>query len=141
MGKALNPDHTPYHPRWYRRRIPIFWWLARPGYVKFITRELTSPFVAYAALLLLVQVWALARGQPAYQRFQDWLALGPVVAWHAFVLAALVFHSVTWLNLAPSALVLRLGGSRVPDAVIRGAHFFAWAMCSALLAWLLLGRV
>ena len=141
MGKALNPDHTPYHPKWYRRRIPIFWWLGKRGYVKFITRELTSPFVVYAVLLLLAQAWSLAQGQPQYQRFQDWLALGPVIAWHILVLAALIFHSITWLNLAPSALVLRLRGARVPDGVIRAAHFGAWAACSALMGWFLLGRV
>ena len=24
---SANPQHTPYHPRWYRASMPIFWWM------------------------------------------------------------------------------------------------------------------
>lgn len=139
MGRAVNPDYTPYHPKWYRRRIPIFWWIRKRAYVKFITRELTSPFVAYAALLLLIQVWALARGEAAYDRFLAWLQLGPVLAWHGAVLLILLFHTVTWLNLAPKAIVVHAGGRRIPDAAVVAGHYLAWFAVSAFLAWLLVG--
>jgi fumarate reductase subunit C len=139
MGKALNPDYTPFHPKWYRRRIPIFWWLRKRAYVKFIARELTSPFAAYAALLLLIQVWALASGAVTYSRFMSLLARGPVILWHAFVLLCLLFHSITWLNLAPKALVLRLGKKRLPDWTVRVAHYAAWFAVSAFTAWILIG--
>lgn len=140
MDKALNPDYTPFHPKWYRRRIPIFWWLRKRAYVKFIARELTSPFVAYAALLLLIEVWALADGAAAYSRFIGWLGRGPVILWHAFVLLCLLFHSLTWLGLAPKALVLKLGKKRLPDWAVRAAHYGAWMAVSAFLAWILIGR-
>ena len=42
MGKPLNPKYRLYHPKWYRSRIPIFWWLGKLSYTKFIGRELTS---------------------------------------------------------------------------------------------------
>ena len=137
----MNPEYTRHHPKWYRRRIPIFWWLRKPSYVKFITRELTSPFVAYAALFLLVQVWALARGEAAYDRFLAWLTLAPVLAWHGVVLLMLLFHSVTWLNLAPKAIVLHARGRRIPDAVVVAGHYAAWLAASAFLVWLLVGGV
>lgn len=139
MVQAVNPDHTPYHPKWYRRRIPIFWWVRKRAYVKFITRELTSPFVAYAAALLLMQVWALARGEAAYERFVAWLRLGPVLIWHGALLLILLFHTVTWLNLTPKAIVLHAGGRRIPDAAVVGGHYLAWLVVSAFVAWLLLG--
>ena len=46
--RAGNPRYEPYHPKWYRKRVPIFWWLENLAYVKFITRELTSLAVGYA---------------------------------------------------------------------------------------------
>jgi len=135
----MNPAYRPHHPKWHRERMPIFWWLGRISYTKFITRELTSLAVGYAALLLLVEIGALARGEAAHARFLRFLAAPPVVAFHLLVCAALVFHSVTWLNLAPKALVLRLGGRRLPDWAVVSAHYLAWLAASAVVVWFLRG--
>jgi fumarate reductase subunit C len=145
MGKPMstprqNPSHTPFHPKWHRRRMPIFWWLGHRAYTVFIARELTSIFVVYAAVLLLVQAWVLGRGPDAYARFLDWLAVPAVLAFHVFVFAALVFHTVTWLGLAPTALVFYVKGRRVPGSVIVGAHYAALLLASGFVAWLILGR-
>ncbi len=138
MEEPVNPGYTPYHPKWYRRRIPIFWWLGKLSYTKFIGRELTSVFVLYAAIVLLLQSWALARGEGAYQRFASWLGAPAVVAFHVIVLLAITFHPISWLNLTPKALVIRLGGRRVPAAIVILAHYGAWLAASGLVAWLLL---
>jgi fumarate reductase subunit C len=135
-----NPAYTRYHPRWYRRRMPIFWWLGRFSYTRFILRELTSLFVAYAALLLLALTWAVGQGPEGYQAFLDWLSRPGVRAFHGFVLLALLLHSVTWLNLAPAALVVKIGGRRVPDGVVIAAHYLAWIGASVIVGWALLGR-
>ncbi len=140
MGAPLNPDYTEYHPKWYRRRMPIFWWLGKRSYTKFISRELTAVFVAYTALGLLIQIWCLASGPEAYEHFLGHLRDGPVVVLNVAALLALLFHSFTWFNLAPSALVLSIGGRRVPNAVVLLAHYGAWLGTSALVAWLLVGR-
>jgi fumarate reductase subunit C len=140
MAKRLNPEYSEYHPKWYRRRMPIFWWLRSVAYARFIARELTSLAVAYAALLLLALTWSLGRGEAAYDEFVAFLRLRPVIAFHFLILAALLFHTVTWLNLAPKALVVRLGRRRAPDALVVLAHYSAWLAVSGLVAWLLLGR-
>jgi fumarate reductase subunit C len=127
-----NPEHTPYHPRWYRERIPLFWWLRNRRYVKFIVRELTAVLVLYAALLLLALVVAVDRGPSAYAAFQEWLARPWVLALHLVILAGLLFHTVTWLNLAPKALVLRIGRRRISPGVVLVAHYLAWIGVSAL---------
>jgi fumarate reductase subunit C len=49
------------------------------------------------------------------------------------------FHAITWFNLAPQAMVVRLRGKRVPRSWVAGAHFAGWALLSALAAWLILG--
>ena len=120
--------------------MPIFWWLGHRAYVKFIGRELTSLFIAYAALLLLVQTWALGRGEEVYRQFLTRLESPAVVTLHVIVLVAVLFHTFTWLNLAPSALVVRLAGRRIPAAAVLLGHYVAWLGASSLVAWILLAR-
>ncbi len=134
----MNPKYTPFHPQWHRARTPIFWWLGKPAYVKFITRELTSIPVAYTAVLLLAQVWVLSQGEQAYESFLTVLRSPAAIAVHALVLLGLLFHTITWLNLAPKALVVSIGGRRVPDAAIAIAHYAAWLAASALVVWFFL---
>jgi len=136
----MNPAYRPHHPKWHRDRMPIFWWLGNLSSVKFITRELTSLAVGYAVVLLLVEVGALARGQAAHASFLRFLAAPAVVAFHLLVCAALLFHSITWLNLAPKALVVKVGGRRLPDWAVVAGHYFLWLAASGLVVWLLRGR-
>jgi fumarate reductase subunit C len=49
-----------------------------------------------------------------------------------------LFHAVTWFNLAPKAMVMRLGGKRVPGFMIAGSNYAGWAVVSIGIAWILL---
>lgn len=140
MAKPLNTRYSRYRPRWFRARMPIFWWLRRLPFTKFIVRELTSVFVAYCAMLLLVQAWALARGPVVYAGFQAWLERPAVVVGHGVVLLMLLFHTVTWLNLAPMALGLRFRGRKVPNGTVMLAHYLGWLAASAVVVWILVER-
>ena len=137
--KAGNPNYDLYHPNQYRKRYPIFWWLEKLAYGKFITRELTSVAVGYAAILLMLEVWVLSKGQGAYERFENLLQSPLVLIFHGVVLLALLFHSVTWLNLAPRAMVLHLGRRRVPDGAVVAGHYAAWLVATGLVTWYLVG--
>ena len=68
------------------------------------------------------------------------MQLRPVVYFHVLVLIVVLFHAITWLNLAPQALVVRLAGRRVPDGRVLLGHYAAWLAASALVVWLLLVR-
>lgn len=131
--------HMEYHPRPYRPRVSTYWWLQRWSSLKFILREVSSVFVAWFAVVLMLLVRALSAGPDAYQAFQDWLRSPWLVAINAISLAFVVFHAVTWFNLAPKALAVRLGGKRVPGWMIAGGNYAAWLAVSAALAWLLIG--
>ena len=130
--------YTPYHPRWYRRRVSVWWWLESRSYTGFVLRELTSVFVAFFALVLLWQVRALGQGPDAYSRSLARLQTPLFLALNGVALLFLLFHSVTWFNLAPTAMVVRLRGKRVPDLVIAGANYGAWVVLSAAVAAILL---
>jgi fumarate reductase subunit C len=135
---VLNPDHTPYHPKWYRERIPITWWTRNRRYTLFIARELTSVLVLYGGILLLVQIVALDRGPEAHAAFQEWLARPWVIGLHLLVLGGLLFHTITWLSLAPAAIVVRLGRHRASAAAVRLAHYLGWLAASALVVFVVL---
>jgi succinate dehydrogenase subunit C len=135
------PVHTPYHPyhpRWYRPRVSTYWWLWRWAYLKFILRELSSVFVAYFVVLMLLLLRALSHGPEAYVAFQEWLKTPHIIALNGVSLVFVLFHAVTWFNLAPRAMVVRLRGERVPDLLIAGSNYVAWLVVSVAVAWLIL---
>lgn len=132
-------SYTEFHPRWYRPRMSVFWWLRRRSYLLFVLRELSSLFVAWFVIYLLMLINAIAQGDAQYQRFLDWTATPWVVVLNVIALCFVVFHAVTWFNLAPQAMVVKVRGQRVPPPFIAGGHFLAWALASALVAWLILG--
>jgi fumarate reductase subunit C len=133
-----TPTSSVYQPRWYRPRVSTYWWLWQWGYLKFILRELSSVFVAYFVVLTLLQLWALNDGPAAYAAFQEWLKTPGVIALNVVSLVFVVFHAVTWFNLAPRAMVVRVGGKRLPDLLITGSNYAAWLVVSVAVAWLIL---
>ncbi len=135
-----NPHYTKHHPKWYRTRMPIFWWVQKWVHMKFILRELTSVAVAFYAVVLLFQVRALSQGPEAYASFLAWLKTPIAIALHAIAFLFVIFHSVTWFNLSPRALVVRIGKNRLPDAVIAASNYVAWIIFSAALAWIILSN-
>jgi succinate dehydrogenase subunit C len=133
-----DPIYTPYHPRWLRPRMSTYWWLGRWSYFTFILRELSSIFVAWFVLYLLFLVRAVGQGADAYGQFLDWSRTPLILLLNVITVLFLVFHAITWFNLAPKAMVLRLGDRRLPDALISGMNYAAWVVLSAAVAWLLL---
>ncbi len=136
----MNPDYRPYHPKWYREKVPIFWWLSQPAYVKFIARELTSVLVVYVAVMLVALVVAVDLGEGAYLGFVEWLSRPAVVVLHVGVLLGALFHTITWLNLAPMAVVPKIGGRTVPAVAVLLGHYAAWVVCSVVVAWAMIWR-
>jgi len=135
----MSVKYTEFHPRWYRPQMPVFWWVGRRSYLIFVIRELSSVFVAWSVVFLLLLVNAVAQGPREYQQFLH-LSRDPwMLALNVITLAFLVFHAITWFNLAPQAIVVRVRGERVPRSWIVSAHFAAWVVLSALVAWLILG--
>lgn len=122
----------------YRPPVSLFWWLRRRSYLVFVLRELSSVFVAWFVVYLLLLVNAVSSGHDAYQRFLDWSASPWVIAGNVIAFAFVVLHAVTWFNLAPRAMVVRLFGRRVPPGVILAVHYLAWAVISAAVVWVIL---
>jgi len=131
-----NHNYSKYHPKWHRTPIPIFWWLHKWVYIKFISRELTSIAIAFFAIVLLFQVRALIEGPQAYSDLTATLNTPVFIILHSIALIMVLYHSLTWFSLAPKALVVKLGKWRIPDRVIIGLNLFAWILISFLIGWL-----
>jgi fumarate reductase subunit C len=118
--------------------VSVWWWLHTWSYARFVLRELTSVFVAFFALVSLWQLRALAQGPEAYAQFLARLKTPLFLALDTVAFLFVLFHAVTWFNLTPKAMVLRLRGTRVPDPVIVGLNYAAWLVLSAGVAIVLL---
>jgi succinate dehydrogenase subunit C len=135
-----RPLYTEYHPRWIRTRMSTYWWLQRRSYLAFILRELSSIFVGWFVVFLLLLIVALNQGESRYQEFLAWSGKPAVLALNIVSFFFIMYHAITWFNLAPKAMVMRVAGTRVPGFLIAGSNYLAWAMASALIGWLLLGK-
>jgi len=137
---SASPAYTEFHPRWYRPKISTYWWLGRWAYVKFILRELSSVAVAWTVALILAQVWSLIRGPEAYSQFVRVMSSPWMIAVNVIAFAFLLLHSITWFNLAPKAMVVRVGGKRLPAALISGPQYLAWIVISAIVLAIVISR-
>lgn len=131
-------QYTSYHPKWYRRHVSVWWWLENWSYAKFVLRELTSLFVAFFALVYLWQLRAIAAGPEAYAESLDRMKTPFFLTLHVIAFLFVLFHAITWFNLAPKAMAVRLGGKRVPDFVISGMNYLVWLIASVAVAWIML---
>jgi len=134
-----KPVYTEFHPRWYRTRVSTYWWLDRTPYVKFILRELSSTFVAFFVVITLLHTRALGQGPQAYPAFQQRLQAPIMVILNILSLLFVLFHTITWFNLTPKAIVLRVRGRRLPDLLIAAPNYVAWLVVSGVIAWIVTG--
>jgi len=119
-------------PRLYRKPISTFWWVRRRSYLIFVLRELSSVFVAWFVVYLLLLVNAVSSGSEEYQRFLNWSAGPWVLALNMIALLFVLLHTVTWFNLAPKAMVVRVRNRRVAPVVILGMHYLMWGLLTAI---------
>jgi fumarate reductase subunit C len=119
--------------------MSTYWWLQRPSYLAFILREVSSVFIAWFVLYLLLLVRAVSLGTAAYEQFLAWSGSTVVLLLNVITLVFAVFHAITWFNLAPQAMVVRVGATRVPGLAIAASNYAAWVAASVALLWLLLG--
>jgi fumarate reductase subunit C len=116
--------------------MSVWWWTRKRSYFMFVMRELSSIFIAWFVLYLLLFVRAVGRGETAYEDFLDTAASPWLVAVNVVAFAFVLLHTATWFLLTPQALALRVRGRRVPGLVIIGAQYVGLAAVSAFVLWL-----
>jgi succinate dehydrogenase subunit C len=150
-------------PVTYRQPVSRLWWLKKRTYFLFVMRELSSVFVGWFAVFLMIMVFAIGRGEASYQRFLNWAASPVVIVINVVALAFSVLHTVTWFILTsqamvvrfrgrqvramkevrvagrwvPAATVIRVGG-RLPASLVIASQYVGLIVVTAFIAWLVL---
>jgi succinate dehydrogenase subunit C len=120
----------------WRRPMSTWWWLRKRTYFVFVMRELSSFFVAWFVLYLLLLVRAVGKGDAAYRDFLDKADSPVLVVINALGFLFIVLHTVTWFGVTPQAMALRVRGKPVPPVVVIGAQYVGLAVVSAFIWWL-----
>ena len=131
----MSADQRPRYPV-YSKRPSRMWWLRTGPYRRFAFREATAVFAGAFSVLLLLLLFALSRGRPAYEGFLRWLQLPAIVALSGVILVATVYHTATWFRLTSHILVVRLGRRVVPRGVVTFGLVTLWLALSAAVAYL-----
>jgi fumarate reductase subunit C len=127
---------TPTDLRLYRRPVPTWWWTRKRSYFVFVMRELSSIFVAWFVGYLVLFLYAVGRGEAAYRSFLDWASAPWVVVLNVVALAFVLLHTVTWFNLTPQAMSVRMAGRTVPAWQIVVGQYVGLVVVSGFVFWL-----
>ena len=122
--------------RVYRPRVSTWWWTKKRTYTVFVLRELSSIFIAWFVVFLVLFVWNVVRSEAAYRSFLDWAAQPWVIALNVIALAFVLLHTVTWFNLTPQAMEVRIEGRRVPAFHIIAGQYTGLVVVSLFILWL-----
>jgi fumarate reductase subunit C len=98
-------------------------------------RELSSLAVAWFVAMTLFQVRALIRGPEAYARFSARLESPLLIAANVIALCFALLHTITWFNLAPAALAVRVKGKKVPEFLVAAPNYALWVVVSVVVGW------
>jgi fumarate reductase subunit C len=99
-------------------------------------RELSSIFVAWFVAYLVLFLYAVGQDAAAYRRFLDWASSPWVTALNVVGLAFVLLHTVTWFNLTPQAMAVRVMGQKVPAFHIVAGQYTGLVVVSAFVFWL-----
>lgn len=105
---------TTYKRTTYKQPVSRLWFTKKRTYFIFVLRELSSIFVGWFAVFLMIMLFAIGRGEAAYQNLLNWAASPVIVVVNVVALAFLILHTVTWFILTPQAMEVRIGGRQVP---------------------------
>jgi len=128
------PQYSTFQPKSYRPRMTPYWYLERWHYLRFMVRELSCVFVAYFAVVMLVQIWAISGGATRYAHFQTWMHNPGILILNAISFLVIAFHAVTWFALVPRVFVRQLMGSGIPDSAAMIPNYAAWFVASVIVA-------
>lgn len=115
---------------------PTTWYFRQPRYLRYMSREITSIFIAAYCVLLVVGLQRLSQGPAAWEGFLLALRSPDSIVFHLLPLTAAFYHATTWFNATQKAMPIQIGEGFVPGNIISGAHYAAWAVLSVAILFL-----
>src|ERR1700675_2249202 len=135
-GKALTamPQYTTYQPKPYRPRMSAYWYLDQWHYLRYALRESSSFFVAYFAVITLIQIAALKGGPTDYAHFQALMRCPVIIILTALALAFILLHAVTWFLLVPRVALRQILNKPTPNLIASAPNFMVWFGATGVVA-------
>jgi fumarate reductase subunit C len=128
------PQYRQFQPKPYEPRMSPFWYFDRWPYLKFMLRETSSVFVAYFAVIMLVQIAAINGGPISYVRFNAFMATPLMVCLNILAFLFVCLHAVTWFMLVPRVMMRQVLGRPTPDLMAAMPNFAIWLAASVFVA-------
>jgi fumarate reductase subunit C len=112
------------------RPQPRHWWAHKP-YLAYTVREVSGVAVAAYGAILLAGLICLWRGPDAYAVYRQILASNCSFLAHLILLAAVLWHVLTWFQILPKTMPkLILGGRLVPPRRVTAMALLLAFFCS-----------
>ena len=128
------PQYRQFQPKAYRPEMRAYWYFDRWPYLKFILREASSIFVAWFAVVILLQLNAVISGPTAYANFQRWMATPAVFIVNVISFVFICFHAITWFMLVPRVMARQVLERPTPDLMSAAPSFGIWLVASVIVA-------
>ncbi len=121
-------ERRPFH-----RPQPRRWWAQKP-YRAYTLRELSGVAVAAYGAILLAGLFCVWRGPDAYAAYRRILASDWSFGLHLVLLAAVLWHVVTWFQILPKTMPkLIVRGRQLPPRQMTAIALLVALFCSAAL--------
>lgn len=136
LGKQVTamPQYSQFQSKPYRPPMSAFWYLNQWNYLIYALREASSLFVAYFAVVIMLQVGALGAGPTPYANFEAWLRTPLMIVVNSIAFGFLVLHAVTWFFLVPRVMARQVLGKPMPDILSAAPNFAIWIGLSVIVA-------
>ncbi len=108
------------------------WWLSQPRYVRYMAREASCIFIGAYSGVLVFGLLRLSQGAVAWETFLACLQTPAAIIFHLLAFVFSLYHTTTWFNVTPKAMVIQIGKTRVPGNIIIGTHYFIWIVLSMI---------
>jgi fumarate reductase subunit C len=128
------PQYRQFQPQAYRPEMKAYWYFDRWPYLKYILREVSSVFVGWFAVVILLQLYALISGPTAYASFQQWMATPLILIVNVISFVFICLHAVTWFMLVPRVMVRQILGRPTPEMIAAAPNFGIWLAASVIVA-------
>lgn len=115
------------------------WWRKNPFFVRYMLREVTAPFVAIYAVILLIGLVRLAQGEAAYNAWLAALRHPASILLHWILFVAITYHAVTLWKVMPKTMPrVTLAGRVLPENTVTVCGWLATLVVSIVVYLLVL---
>ncbi|MCL2595006.1 MAG: hypothetical protein FWD83_05755 [Promicromonosporaceae bacterium] len=115
--------------------LPRTWFLGTTEYRLYALREASALFLGIFVINVCWAVVALSRGLETWERWLAFQRHPAVVVFTVITLAMVLLQSVTWFQVSPKAIRVRLGERQLRASWIIAAQYAAAFVVLALLIW------